>query len=104
DEASARGAGARRRSTPPAQRSWTAPPLLLVYTATIGTGFVFRGALTFLPAHLEQHLDLALFGWTPQAIAGAMSSLVLFAAVFGQIAGGWLSARMPLERVALTIV
>jgi MFS family permease len=95
---------ARRRSTPPAVRSWTAPPLLLVYAATIGTGFVYRGALTFLPAHLEQHLGLALFGWTPQTIAGAMSSLVLLAAVFGQVAGGMLSDRMPLERVAVPIV
>lgn len=95
---------ARQRSTPPAVRSWTAPPLLLVYAATIGTGFVYRGALTFLPTHLEQHLGLALFGWTPQTIAGAMSSLVLFAAVFGQIAGGMLSDRMPLERVAVPIV
>lgn len=95
---------ARRRSTPPLERSWVAPPLLLVYAATIGTGFVYRGALTFLPTHLEQHLGLAFFGWTPQAIAGAMSSLVLFAAVFGQIAGGMLSDRMPLERVAVPIV
>ncbi|MFN8638471.1 MAG: MFS transporter [Dehalococcoidia bacterium] len=95
---------ARRRSTPPAHRSWTAPPLLLVYAASIGTGFVYRGALTFLPTHLEQHLGLALFGWTPQAVAGAMSSLVLFAAVFGQIAGGMMSDRMPLERAAVPIV
>lgn len=104
DEASAHRVGARVRSTPPAERSWTAPPLLLVYAATVGTGFVYRGALTFLPAHLEEHLDLALFGWTPQAIAGAMSSLVLFAAVFGQVAGGWMSDRMPLERAGVPIV
>ena len=98
------GGAARRRSTPPAERSWTAPPLLLVYAATIGTGFVYRGALTFLPAHLEEHLGLSFFGWTPEAIAGAMSSLVLFAAVFGQIAGGMMSDRMSLERAAVPIV
>ncbi len=101
--AHAQGA-ARRRSTPPAARSWTAPPLLLVYAATIGTGFVYRGALTFLPAHLEAHLGLSFLGWTPQAVAGAMSSLVLFAAVFGQVAGGMMSDRMPLERAAVPIV
>ncbi|MCC6238443.1 MAG: MFS transporter [Dehalococcoidia bacterium] len=102
-QATARG-GAKRRSTPPAVRSWTAPPLLLVYAATIGTGFVYRGALTFLPTHLEEHLGLSFLGWTPQAIAGAMSSLVLFAAVFGQIAGGMMSDRMSLERAAVPIV
>jgi MFS family permease len=89
---------------PPARRRWLARPLLLIYLVTIGTGLIYRGALTFLPAHLEQHLGFALFGWTPAAVAGAMSSLVLLAAVFGQIMGGMLSDRMPLERAAVPIV
>ena len=93
-----------RRSAPPEVRSWLARPLLLVYIGTIGTGFIYRGVLTFLPAHLEQHLGLSIFGWTPEAVAGAMSSLVLLTAVFGQIAGGMLSDRMPLERAAVPIV
>ncbi len=96
--------GSRRRSTPPEVRSWLARPLLLVYIGTIGTGYIYRGVLTFLPAHLEQHLGLSIFGWTPEAVAGAMSSLVLLTAVFGQIAGGMLSDRMPLERAAVPIV
>jgi MFS family permease len=102
-----RAAGAtrrHRRSAPPAQRSWLARPLLLVYAGTIGTGFIYRGALTFLPAHLQANLGLSILGWTPEAVAGAMSSLVLLAAVFGQIAGGMASDRHPLERVALPIV
>lgn len=93
-----------RRTAPPEQRSWLARPLLLIYVGTIGTGFIYRGALTFLPAHLQAHLGLSIFGWTPEAVAGAMSSLVLLAAVFGQIAGGMASDRFPLERVALPIV
>lgn len=93
-----------RRSTPPVKRSWVARPLLLVYAGTIGTGFIYRGALTFLPAHLQAHLGLTMFGWTPEAVAGAMSSLVLLTAVLGQIAGGMMSDRMPLERAAVPIV
>ena len=102
--AQAHGVQRHRRSTPPLERSWVARPLLLVYVSTIGTGFIYRGALTFLPAHLQQHLGLAIFGWTPEAVAGAMSSLVLLAAVLGQIAGGMMSDRMSLERAAVPIV
>ena len=78
--------------------------MLFRSVGTIGTGFIYRGALTFLPAHLQAHLGLSILGWTPEAVAGAMSSLVLLAAVFGQIAGGMASDRHPLERVALPIV
>jgi predicted MFS family arabinose efflux permease len=102
--AQARSTQRHRRSAPPAERGWLARPLLLVYLATIGTGFIYRGTLTFLPAHLEANLGFALFGWTPAALAGAMSSLVLLTAVFGQIAGGVMSDRMPLERAAVPIV
>jgi MFS family permease len=98
------GGKAQRRTSPPHQRSWFARPLLLIYVATIGTGFVYRGALTFLPAHLEEHLGLSIFGWSPEAVAGAMSSIVLLTAVLGQIWGGMLSDRWPLERAALPIV
>lgn len=94
----------RRRSTPPVERSWVARPLLLVYVGTIGTGFIYRGVLTFLPAHLQEHLGLTVFGWTPEAMAGAMSSFVLLSAVFGQIVGGIMSDRLPLERAAVPIV
>lgn len=103
-DARAAGVQHRRRSTPPVERSWVARPLLLVFVSSIGTGFIYRGALTFLPAHLQQHLGLSIFGWTPVAVAGAMSSLVLLTAVLGQIAGGMMSDRMPLERAAVPIV
>mgnify|MGYP003338563541 CR=1 FL=1 len=53
---------------------------LSLMALTIGTGFIYRGALTFLPAHLQAHLGLSILGWTPEAVAGAMSSLVLLAA------------------------
>jgi len=97
------GPGVRVRTTPPTQRTWTSPALALIYVCTIGTGFIYRGSLTFLPAHLEEHLGLSIFGWSPEAVAGAMSSVVLFAAVFGQILGGTLSDRIPLERAAVPV-
>ncbi|MEZ4502046.1 MAG: MFS transporter [Dehalococcoidia bacterium] len=102
--ASATTRPARVRTTPPSERRWLAGPLLLIYAATIGTGFIYRGFLTFLPAHLEEHLGISIFGWSPEAVAGAMSSLVLLTAVFGQVLGGALSDRMPVERAAIPIV
>jgi MFS family permease len=67
-------------------------------------GFIYRGSLTFLPAHLEGNLGLSLFGWTPEAVAGAVATLVLLTAVLGQAFGGILSDRIPIERAALPIV
>ena len=98
------GASGLPRSAPPAPRRWLAPPLLLVYLAMVGTGFIYRGSLTFLPTHLERNLGLSVFGWTPEAVAGAAATLVLFTAVIGQVLGGALSDRIPIERAAIPIV
>jgi predicted MFS family arabinose efflux permease len=93
----------RRRagSTPPRERHWLMPSLLLVYFAAVGQGFVYRGAITFLPAHLEEHLGLSLFGWDAEAMAGAMTTIVLLIGVAGQLAGGRLIDRMLTERAAI---
>ncbi|GAB4328375.1 MAG: MFS transporter [Dehalococcoidia bacterium] len=92
------------RTSPPEQRGWFSPPLLLIYVCSIGLGFIYRGALTFLPVHMEEHLGISIFGWGPAAIAGAFTSLVLMAAIGGQVLGGVLSDRMPVERAAVPIV
>lgn len=92
------------RTSPPSQRGWFSPPLLLIYVCSIGLGFIYRGALTFLPAHMEEHLGISIFGWSPEAIAGAFTSLVLLAAIGGQVLGGVLSDRMPVERAAIPVV
>lgn len=89
---------AQPRTTPPAERGWFSAPLLVIFAAAIGTGFIYRGSLTFLAAHFERQLGISLFGWDAEAIAGALVTLVLLAAVFGQITGGWLSDRISAER------
>lgn len=89
---------ARPRSTPPAERGWFTAPLLVIFAAAIGTGFIYRGSLTFLATHFERQLGISIFGWDAAAIAGALAALVLLAAVFGQAAGGWLSDRISAER------
>jgi MFS family permease len=89
---------AHPRTTPPTNRTWFSRPLLVIFAAAIGTGFIYRGSLTFFSTHLEQRLGIELFGWDAEAIAGAFATLVLLAAVFGQFAGGWLSDRVSAER------
>ena len=98
---SARG---RHRSSPPLERRWLTLPLLLIYVAAILQGFIYRGSLTFLTLHLRNHLGIHIFGWDPDAVAGAAATTVLLAAVFGQILGGTLSDRIPVERALLPFI
>ncbi len=92
---------ARRRTTPPPPAGWFTRPLLVLYAAAIGVGFIYRGSLTFLAVHFERELGISLFGWDSEAIAGATASLALLLAVLGLVTGGWLSDRMPIERAIL---
>jgi MFS family permease len=93
-----------RRSAPPAERRWLMPSLLLIYLSTIGQGFIYRGSLTFLTLHLAQHLGIRVLGWDAEAVAGGAATLVLLAAIGGQLAGGALSDRIPVERSLLPFV
>lgn len=93
-----------QRTSPPAVRTWFTRPLMLIYVCSIGTGFIYRGSLTFLESHLEEHLGIELFGWSPEAVAGAMTTVVLLTAVLGQASGGWLSDRFQLEKVMPPVV
>lgn len=90
-----------RRTAPPPPGGWFTRPLLLLYAAAVGVGFIYRGSLTFLAVHFERELGISLFGWSAEAIAGATASLALLLAVLGLVSGGWLSDRMPLERAIL---
>lgn len=89
------------RSAPPRERRWLSPPLLLIFFCAVGMGFIYRGALTFLAIHLRDNLEIDVFGWSAEGVAGAAAALVLLTAVVGQVIGGMLSDRMPIERAAL---
>ncbi len=67
-------------------------PLLLVYVAFILSGTVYRGAITFLPKHLEDFVN-ADFGSVFVTVALLMGAV-------GQLVGGALSQRIRLERLA----
>ncbi|MCH6556484.1 MAG: hypothetical protein IH797_07760, partial [Chloroflexi bacterium] len=67
-------------------------PLLLVYAAFVLSGIVYRGVITFLPQHLEELVDTDL--------GGAFATVALLMGAVGQLAGGALSQRVRLERLA----
>jgi predicted MFS family arabinose efflux permease len=67
-------------------------PLLLVYAAFVLSGVVYRGAITFLPTHLEDFVD--------KDLGAAFVTVALLTGAVGQIIGGTLSQRVRLERLA----
>lgn len=67
-------------------------PLILVYAAFVLSGIVYRGSITFLPQHLEELVD--------DDLGGAFATVALLMGAVGQLAGGALSQRVRLERLA----
>jgi predicted MFS family arabinose efflux permease len=67
-------------------------PLLLVYAAFVLSGIVYRGAITFLPQHMEELVN--------EDLGGAFVTVALLMGAVGQVIGGTLSQRVRLERLA----
>ncbi len=81
-------------------RSPVSAALVLIYCVWVLNGFVYRGTITFLPKHIEDHLGVDLFGISAGAWAGSLTTAALLAGCAGQYLGGWLTLRHPLERLA----
>ncbi len=75
----------------PRDRSYLLP-LLVVYASFIVGGTVYRGAITYLPKHLEDFVD--------KDFGGAFVTVALLMGAIGQLIGGSVSQRWPLERIA----
>lgn len=67
-------------------------PLMIVYAGFVLGGIVYRGAITFLPRHLEESFDAEL--------GGAFVTVALLMGAVGQLFGGAMSQRVRLERLA----
>lgn len=67
-------------------------PLLLVYAAFVVSGMVYRGAITYLPKHLEDFVN--------DDFGGAFVTVALLTGAVGQLIGGALSQRYRLESLA----
>lgn len=76
----------------PRQRHALLVPLLVVYAAFVLSGMVYRGAITFLPKHLEELVN--------DDFGAAFVTVALLMGAVGQLVGGYLSHRVRLERLA----
>jgi MFS family permease len=56
--------------------------------------------MTFLPAHIEEHVHVSLLGINQGALAGSLTTVALLSGSVGQYFGGSLSQRHVLERLA----
>jgi len=70
--------------------------LAAVYVASVLMGMVYRGTLTFLPAHLHERASARF--------ADSLTTLVLLLGALGQYTGGMLTQRMRLEWLAVWTV
>ncbi len=77
------------------RRNGLLAPLFVVYGAFVLGGIVYRGAITFLPKHLEQLVD--------DDFGAAFVTVALLMGAVGQLVGGTISQRVPLERMAPVI-
>ena len=70
-------------------------PLLLTYAAFVLSGIVYRGAITYLPKHLEEGVS--------DDFGAAFVTVALVMGAVGQLLGGTISQRVRLERMAPVI-
>jgi MFS family permease len=75
-------------------------PLFLVYGVSVLNGFIYRGSMTFLPAHIQENVHISILGINEAALAGSLTTVALLAGSVGQYFGGSLSQRHVLERLA----
>ena len=67
-------------------------PLLVTYAAFVLSGIVYRGAITFLPQLFEEFVN--------DEFGAAFVTVALILGAVGQLAGGSISQRVRLERIA----
>ena len=92
-----------QKSIPKSLQIYFSLPLIWLYLINIMINFGFVGSITFLPAYMAKRTSFHLFHLDRVAVGGALSAIVLFIGVFGQLSGGLLSQRPRLERNLLLI-
>lgn len=79
-------------------------PLLAIFAMNISAGFIYRGALTFLPLHVKEQVHLGILGMDPVALAGSLTTVALLFGVLGQYAGGLLGERVRRELLIVPLM
>lgn len=76
-------------------------PLAMILLANVMNGLVYRGVVTFLPAHLSASVGVGFAGIDPVMLGGSFTTVALLFGVAGQFSGGFLSDRWRREGLAL---
>ncbi len=76
-------------------------PLALILVASVINGLVYRGVVTFLPAHLSASVRHDVMGLDPVMLGGSFTTVALLFGVAGQFMGGYLSDKRRRETLAL---
>ncbi len=79
-------------------------PLGLIFAANTLNGLLYRGVVTFLPAHLSANVGSTIAGIDPVLLAGSFTTVALLFGVAGQFLGGYFCDRRRREALALTAI
>ena len=85
---------------PPAEENSQGVPLfislalLMLFAASIFSGFIFRGSLTFLPALFQQNVSFITNHDEPAVMAGYAATAVLSFGLFGAWFGGYINDKI----------
>ncbi len=78
--------------------------LIALYISYMFTGLIYRGAVTFLPAYIGERVEFAPLNNLSSVVkGGSFTTIILLFGVFGQYLGGYLSERMPIERLLMPV-
>jgi predicted MFS family arabinose efflux permease len=77
-------------------------PIVLIFSITILSGFVYRALVTFLPLYLSERIQLSFLGGV--LIGGSFASIVLMFGIGGQFLGGFFSERRSRESLAFLVL
>jgi predicted MFS family arabinose efflux permease len=92
------------KASMPAERSrLLLGPLIAIFVVNMLAGFIYRGALTYLPLHLKDNLGLHVLGIEPEDLAGYVATVALVLGIGGQYIGGWLGERVRREALLAPI-
>ena len=76
-------------------------PLGLIIVGNLVNGLVYRGVVTFLPAHLSASVNSPIAGLDPVMVGGSFTTVALLFGVVGQFMGGYFSDKRRRETLAL---
>ncbi len=76
-------------------------PIALILIASVINGLIYRGVVTFLPAHLSASVRTGFAGLDPVMLGGSFTTVALLFGVAGQFMGGYLSDKRRRETLVV---